>query len=120
CRGDGDQRQLLRRRGARDHLPVSLCVVAIVAFRLLAWIDRLSSLARAGHMVAVVEWRTREALIDRRRLPFIGGREGVLKHGALVVAGTTGYVRNVDPQRLQEVAESEDCVVQVIASPGAF
>ena len=99
---------------------VSLCVVALVAFRLLAWIDRLSSLARVGHIVSVVEARTSDALRDRRRRPFISGREGVLKQGALVAAGSTGYVRNVDPQRLQEVAEEMDCEVQVIAPPGAF
>ncbi len=99
---------------------VSLCVVALVAFRLLAWIDRLSSLARVGHIVSVVEKRACEALSDRRRRPFLNGRPGVLKQGALVEAGSTGYVRNVDPQRLQEVAESVDCEVQVIAPPGAF
>ena len=99
---------------------VSLCVVALVAFRLLAWIDRLSSLARVGHMVAVVEARTCEALTDRRRRPYLSGRQGVLKQGALVAAGSTGYVRNVDPQRLQEVSEALDCEVQVIAAPGAF
>ena len=99
---------------------VSLCVVALVAFRLLAWVDRLSSLAQVGHMVAVVEKRTCEALTDRRRRPFISGREGVLKQGALVAASYTGYVHNVDPQRLQAVAEALDCEVQVIAAPGAF
>jgi uncharacterized membrane protein len=99
---------------------VSLGVVALVAFRLLAWIDRLSSLARVGHMVEVVEARTREALTDRRRRPYLSGRQGILRRGALVVAGATGYVRNVDPQRLQEVAEALDCEVQVIAPPGAF
>ena len=95
-------------------------ILTILASSLLAWIDRLSSLAQVGHMVAVVEKRTCEALTDRRRRPFIRGREGVLKQGALVAAGSTGYVHNVDPQRLQAVAEALDCDVQVIAQPGAF
>ena len=33
----------------------SLAMVGLVAFRLLAWINRLSSLARVGHMIDLVE-----------------------------------------------------------------
>ena len=99
---------------------VSLAVVALVAYRLLAWINRLSSLARVGHMIDLVEQRACEALMARRRRPFLGGHKGALSTGALILSDETGYVQNVDPDRLQEAAESSDCHVQILAAPGAF
>lgn len=99
---------------------VSLAVVALVAYRLLAWINRLSSLARVDHMIDLVEERARHALEGRRRKPFLGGREGALTAGALILSDKTGYVQNVDPDRLEEAARGNDCQVQVLAAPGAF
>ena len=99
---------------------VSLAVVALVAYRLLAWINRLSSLARVGHMIDLVEERAREALEARRRKPFLGGRRGALSAGALILSEKTGYVQNVDPDRLEDAASDNDCQVQVLAAPGAF
>lgn len=99
---------------------VSLAVVALVAYRLLAWINRLSSLARVGHMIDLVEERARQALEARRRKPFLGGRQGALSAGALILSDKTGYVQNVDPDRLEAAAEGRDCQVQVLAAPGAF
>lgn len=99
---------------------VSLGVVALVAYRLLAWINRLSSLARVGHMVDLVEDRAREALDIRRHRPLFGGRPGVLTDGALILSGATGYVQNVDPDRLEDTASAIDCQVQILAPPGRF
>jgi len=99
---------------------VSLGVVALVAYRLLAWINRLSSLARVGHMVELVESRTREALEVRRRRPVFGGGQGILREGALIPSETTGYVQNVDPDHLQRCASDRDCRVQILAPPGTF
>ena len=98
---------------------VSLAVVALVAYRLLAWINRLSSLARVGHMIDLVESRACEAFQARRRRP-LGGGEGVLADGALISSETTGYVQNVDPDRLQKSAGDSDCRVQILAPPGTF
>lgn len=99
---------------------VSLAVVALVAYRLLAWINRLSSLARVGHMIDLVEDRARVALEARRRRPFLGGRRGALSTGALILSDKTGYVQNVDPDRLEAAASDNDCEVQILAAPGAF
>ena len=99
---------------------VSLCVVALVAFRLLAWIGRLSDLARVGHMIGAVEQCAADALGDRARRPRLGGVAGELKHGFEITAPSTGYVQNVDPERLQASAAALDCRVQILAMPGAF
>lgn len=99
---------------------VSLAMVGLVAFRLLAWINRLSSLARVGHMIDLVERYASDALKQRREAPLMGGRHGALPDGAEVKAHVTGYVQNVDPERLQSMAEARDCEVEVVAPPGAF
>ncbi|MFN4296645.1 MAG: DUF2254 domain-containing protein [Brevundimonas sp.] len=99
---------------------VSLGVVALVAFRLLAWIGRLSDLARVGHMIGLVEGCACDALSDRARRPRLGGVAGALEGGFEITAPDTGYVQNVDPDRLAETAEALDCRVQVTVMPGAF
>ena len=98
----------------------SLCVVCLVAFRLLAWINRLSSLARVGHMIELVEEQARAALRQRRRAPSLGGRPGRIKSGFTLLAEENGFVQNVDPARLQDIAEEQDCLVEVVAPPGAY
>lgn len=99
---------------------VSLAVVGLVALRLLAWINRLSSLARVGHMIDLVEERARDALDQRRDAPWLGGRPGRLGTAIALLSDETGYVQNVDPRRLQEIAASQDCQVEIVTPPGAF
>lgn len=98
----------------------SLLIVGLVAYRLLAWINRLSRLARVSHMVEMVETEAREALCERRWSARLGGRSGSLGEGQAIESKATGYVQNVDPKRLQELAEEYDCEVEVLATPGAF
>lgn len=98
----------------------SLGVVCLVAYRLLAWINRLSSLARVGHMIDLAEDQARNALRERRRAPYLGGRRGHIEAAFTILAEETGYVQNVDPARLQAVAEAQDCQVEILAAPGAY
>lgn len=99
---------------------VSLGVVGLVAFRLLAWINTLAQLARVGHMIERVETEARRALCQRAARPFMGGSEGRLKTGFDLPAPSTGYVQNVDPDRLQSLASEADCRVEILAMPGAI
>ena len=98
----------------------SLGVVGLVAYRLLAWINRLSSLARVGHMIDLAEEQARTALRERRKSPYLGGRRGHIEARFTILAEETGYIQNVDPARLQAVAEAQDCLVEILAAPGAF
>ena len=98
----------------------SLGVVGLVAYRLLAWINRLSSLARVGHMIELVEDHTAEAMLDRRRAPHLGGGPGHVRNGEEISSCRTGYVQNVDPDRLQKVAARHDCRVEILTAPGVF
>lgn len=99
---------------------ISLGVVGLVAFRLLAWINTLSRLARVGHMIERVETEARSALRQRAARPFLGGTEGRLDTGAVVPSRQTGYVQNVDPDRLQALATEAGCRVEILAMPGTL
>lgn len=96
---------------------ITLVIVGLVAFRLLAWVNRLSSLARVGHMIERVEGLTREAMAQR-----IGDRHhpsGRLDEPAFIVASEqTGYVQNVDRDHLQGIAETADVMIEIVAGPG--
>lgn len=96
---------------------ITLGVVGLVAFRLLAWVNRLSSLARVGHMIERVEGLTRDAMAQRIadwRHP-----SGHLEEPTFIVASEkTGYVQNVDREHLQDVAETADVMIEVVAGPG--
>ncbi len=98
----------------------SLGVVCLVAVRLLTWINRLSSLARVGHMIDLAEAQASQALRDQCELPHLGGRPGHIDPAFVILAPRTGYVQNVDPARLQVAAEKLDCQVEVMALPGAY
>jgi len=95
----------------------SLGVVVLVAFRLLAWINRLSSLARLSHMIDKVEDETAEAL-KLYRLSSAVRPERL--SGATVVSPVTGYVQNIDRQALRMMAEKLACRIEVVATTGAF
>ena len=97
-----------------------LAVVGLVAFRLLAWINALARLARVGHMIDLVERETGRALRTRCAAPYLGGGPGELASGVEIAADRTGYVGNVDSERLQKLAAAGDFMIQILATPGAF
>jgi uncharacterized membrane protein len=94
----------------------SLAVVVLVAIRLLAWINRLSSLARLGHMIDLVERRAAQGLSQQ---PPAERSVAAIK-GVEFCARTTGYIQNIDLARLQAAAEKLDLKVEVLAPVGAF
>ena len=98
----------------------SLVVVALVAFRLLTWVSRLTRLARLSHTVERIEAEAQAALTAEAKRPRMGASSGALDQGPVVTAPQTGYVLNVDVQRLQATAERAEGRIQVIARPGAF
>lgn len=99
---------------------LSLLVVGLVAFRLLAWVSRLTSLARLGSTVERVESETCRALKIDAETPCLGGTEGRLDTGVAINAAQTGYVQNIDVDRLQALAERLDGRIEITARPGAF
>ena len=99
---------------------LSLAVVALVAFRLLSWVSRLTSLARLGHTIAQVEARTAAAMQAYARSPRLGGREGRVVGGVELGCAAAGHVQNIDVRLLQALAEADDRQVEILVRPGAF
>lgn len=96
----------------------SLGVVVLVAFRLLAWINRLSSLARISHMIERVEDETAQAL---RGYPLlIEARPASRLTGALIPSPVTGYVQNIDRRAVRTLAEQAGAAIEILATTGAF
>lgn len=93
----------------------SLLVVCLVAFRLLAWMDRLSDLARVGHMIELVEERTARWL---KTCPPAPAAPPV--RGETFAAPATGYIQNVDLPSLQRLAETHGGRIEILAPAGGF
>lgn len=93
----------------------SLAVVGLVAFQLLRWIHRLSNLARLTHMIDLVERRAAKGLSHQP--PAVSP---VPVKGAGFHATATGYVQNIDLDRLQDVAGDLDLQIEILAPVGAF
>lgn len=99
---------------------LSLAVVALVAFRLLSWVSRLTSLARLGHTIAQVEARTAAAMQAYARSPRLGGREGRVVDGVELDCAAAGHIQNIDVRLLQALAEADDRQVEILVRSGAF
>lgn len=100
----------------------TLIMIGLVAFRLIVWIDRVSRLAQHGHILSKIEDAARASLRARCERPCLGGERLVSPDsgGVNVTSAISGYVGNVDPGKLQEVAAGLDAIVEVLASPGDF
>lgn len=93
----------------------SLLIVGLVAFRLLAWINRLASLARLSHMIDLLERKTAEWLCKQPPVA-----EPLHITGEPVGSPRTGYVENIDLAALQALAEAHDTQVEILAPVGSF
>jgi len=100
----------------------TLVMVIIVAVTLIGWIDRLARLAQHGHVLTEVEEVARKALRSRCERRFMGGSElgEISVEGVRVTAIGTGYVANIDPSKLQKLAERVGGTIEIMADPGDF
>lgn len=108
-------------RGGRTILFIAtLGMVAIVAVTLLGWLDRVLRLAQHGHLLSEIETATRKALKAQIDRPFLGGvrLETPSQSGAAIETQRIGYLANIDPQKLQKLADNLDCTIEVLVAPG--
>lgn len=100
----------------------TLLMIALVAVRLIVWIDRVSRLAQHGHILSQIEDAARSALRARLGRPYLGGKrlEAPSAEGVAVKSSESGYVANIDPSKLQSVAERLNAIVEILVSPGDF
>lgn len=100
----------------------TLIMITLVAVRLVVWIDRVSRLAQHGHILLQIEEAARAATQARHGRRFLGGKRLVAPSsgGTPVRSIETGYVANIDPSKLQEIAARTEVIIEVLASPGDF
>ncbi len=97
-------------------------MVAWVLVSFVKWVDRISNLGRMGDTLERVEEACKEAFCSPVVMVTLGARpaRGEVPQGREVFSDTIGYVRNVDVEELQELAEKQGAMVRVLCRPGAF
>jgi len=100
----------------------TLIMIALVAVRLVVWIDRVSRLAQHGHILSQIEAAARAALRARLDRRYLGGTklEAPSADGVAVNSTESGYIANVDPSKLQAIAVRLGAIIEVLTSPGDF
>lgn len=104
---------------------VTICVIALIVYALLRWIDHLARLGRLGETTDRVEAAAIAALEDRARRPFLGGNRlpddrDVPANAKAIHACRVGYVMHVDMPALARLTAHESSAIYVQAIPGSF
>jgi uncharacterized membrane protein len=110
-------------RGGRTILFLAtLLMVAIVAVTLLGWLDRVLRLGQHGHLINQIEAATHKALQSHIDKPFLSGvkLETPSDKGEVIETRRVAYLANIDPHKLQKVAQTLDCTIEVLVAPGDF
>jgi uncharacterized membrane protein len=95
-------------------------VIATVIGNLFGWLDHLANLVRLGETVKKIAMRTERALMTRAEAPRLGGiapAEGSDLWNP-VFPLDTGYVRHIDPYRLNKLAEKHEGHLRLNSMPG--
>ena len=101
---------------------VTLAVLVLIIITLLRWIDYVLKLGRVGPTSARVEKAASDAMRDRYRKPYLGGRaldDAALPTGGQPIGSTEiGYVEHIDMAALQDLAEAADMTIFLRTLPG--
>ena len=111
---------LYSRAGEFVLVVVSGLVITLVLTSLFGWLDHLANLVRLGETMAKVSSRAEAVLRTRAAAPRLGGVSPTAgsRDGTAVWPETTGYVRHVDPFRLQKIAAKAEGHIRINSMPG--
>jgi uncharacterized membrane protein len=103
----------------------TIVVVILVLYVLLRWIDLLTGLGRVADTTARVEKAATQALCQRMKEPFLGGRPFEVDPKALpgarpLYAQQVGFVQHIDMPALGKLTQRQDCAVYICVLPGVF
>jgi len=101
----------------------TVLVVLAIIFSLVRWIHQLSRIGSMDYALERIEDTARETLIEMKKHPNLGGQrhpadKPAPTEASVVPATVSGYLRRVDMQQLQELAESGGSVVYLSVLPG--
>ncbi|MDA8585058.1 DUF2254 domain-containing protein [Rhodobacteraceae bacterium] len=101
----------------------TVLVVATIIVSLVRWIHQLSRIGSMDYALLRAEDTAREALEDANARPALGARifdDSVTMpdDATAITATSSGYLRRIDMQSVQELAKKEDAVVFIDVLPG--
>lgn len=104
---------------------VTIFVIVLIVIALLRWVDHLARLGRVGETSDRVENATRDALIERLRLPNLGGSrlaspDDVPREARRIYPQQIGYVQHIDMPALAELSQAEGGAIYLQVVPGSF
>lgn len=99
---------------------VTLAVLGAVLIALLRWIDELSKLGRVEEAIDRVAEATLASFASPLACRQTSSPQADMKPPLALSADKVGYVRNIDVQKLQSLADEMDLYVLVEALPGEF
>lgn len=99
---------------------VTLGVLAAVLIALLRWIDQLSKMGRVDEAIDRVAEATLSSFDGPFARRFAAPAEPVAELSVPISAPAVGYIRNIDLERLQNLAAEMDLIICVEALPGDF
>lgn len=104
----------------------TIAVLVLIVVSLLRWIDLLTRFGRVGETSERLEDVTKEAIEERLKVPYLGGRplkdpgDVLLSDAMLVRSIETGYVTHINMEQLAEFAEEADSRIFLGVAPGSF
>jgi uncharacterized membrane protein len=101
---------------------VTLVVFTLVIATFVRWVDRIARLGRMEATIEKAEYATVAAMIRQRDLPRFGALAPTVREADAepVYTERIGYVQQLDLESMQAIAEKEQCVVELLATPGSF
>jgi uncharacterized membrane protein len=104
---------------------VTVIVIAIIVVTLVRWIGYLSSLGRVSETVERIEEAATEAMLQRLRLPWLGGvplesAKDIPANAVPVKPDSIGYIQYIDVGSLEHIAEKQGGTIYIQALPGKF
>ena len=96
-------------------------VVVILTF--IRWVDSVARLGRVGSTLLKVENATTRAIKNRIKSPCLGAvpQEEIKEQGSYAIfTDKVGYIQLIDIAKLQTLAKSKDCFINVALLPGEF
>lgn len=101
---------------------LTLIVFAMVIITFVRWVDRIARLGRLETSIACVEAATVTALDQWITDSHLGGTPVTLRdsNALPVFSDQIGYVQQIEINKLQRLAESVRCHVEVASLPGTF
>jgi uncharacterized membrane protein len=100
---------------------LTLLTLAAVILVFVRWVDRIARLGRLGAVIDKVEQATAQALAQRRRQPWLGGRQAAGRPSGLAFHGSeSGHLQSIDMAALQRIAQKHRFSVTLAVLPGAL